>query len=58
MNKNSQFTQNCVIPAQAGIQMIKKSLAKRDNIEVLSSAQDICFCWIPACAGMTGYWII
>jgi len=42
-----------VIPAQAGIQMIEKFPAKRGDIAALSASQDVCFCWIPACAGMT-----
>jgi len=33
-NQNGLFAQSCVIPAQAGIQMIKKFPAKRGNIFV------------------------
>jgi len=36
MKPNSSLAQNCVIPAQAGIQMIKASPAKRDDIAILS----------------------
>ncbi|MEQ6342463.1 MAG: hypothetical protein M3A44_12650 [Gammaproteobacteria bacterium] len=32
----------------------KKSPVKLDNIAVLSASRDVCPCWIPACAGMTG----
>ena len=39
-----------VIPAKAGIQSIKLSLAIHYNV----SFQDNAFHWIPACAGMTG----
>jgi len=42
-----------VIPAQAGIQMIKISPRKWGNIMVLSALRRIFYCWIPACAGMT-----
>jgi hypothetical protein len=38
---------------QAGIQMIKNFPRRWDNIVVLSASQGICFCWIPAYAGMT-----
>jgi hypothetical protein len=51
---NKPAAKNCVIPAQAGIQMIKKFPAKRGNIAVLSASRDVRSCWIPACAGMTG----
>jgi hypothetical protein len=40
MNLNNLITQNRVIPAQAGIQIIKKSPAKRGNIAVLSPLLD------------------
>jgi hypothetical protein len=53
MNPENPLAQNCVIPAQAGIQMIKQYPAKRDNIVVVSASRNICSCWIPACAGMT-----
>jgi hypothetical protein len=53
-NPDRLLAQNCVIPAQAGIQMNKKSSAKRDNIAILSASRDVCPCWIPACAEMTG----
>jgi len=61
MNPNNSLAQSCVIPAQAGIQMIKKSPAKRGNIAVwpsleirrkrlvLSASRDVFPCWIPAC---------
>jgi len=46
--------QNFVIPAQAGIQLIKNPPRKRVNIDVLSASRDVCYYWIPAFAGMTG----
>ena len=42
-----------VIPAKAGIQMIKNSPRQWDNIMVLSASRRIFHCWIPAFAGMT-----
>jgi hypothetical protein len=53
-NPNNLFALNCVIPAQAGIQIIKRSPAKRGNIAVLSASRGVYPHWIPACAGMTG----
>ncbi|MBW8078263.1 MAG: hypothetical protein GJU76_09365 [Gallionella sp.] len=53
-NPANPLAKNCVIPAQAGIQIIKKSPATRDNIAVLSASRGVCYRWIPACAGMTG----
>jgi len=44
---------NFVIPAEAGIQWIKSLPRKRGNIDLLSASRDVCFCWIPASAGMT-----
>jgi hypothetical protein len=44
---------NHVIPAKAGIQMIKYFSRKRANIMVLSASQSIFSDWIPAFAGMT-----
>ncbi len=44
---------NHVIPAKAGIQMIKNFPRKWDNIMVLSASRRIFHCWIPAFAGMT-----
>jgi hypothetical protein len=52
------ISQNCVIPAKAGIQQIKYLPRKRDNIAVLSASRGVSPYWIPAFAGMTGYWII
>jgi len=54
MNQDNPLAQNPVIPAQAGIQLIKKYPAKQDGIAVLSASRNVCSCWIPACAGMTG----
>jgi len=54
MNPNYLLDPKLVIPAQAGIQMIKKAAAKRDNTTALSASRDFYLCWIPACAGMTG----
>ncbi|NNM79486.1 MAG: hypothetical protein HKM01_03380 [Gallionella sp.] len=54
MNPENPLAKNRVIPAQAGIQIIKKSPATRDNIAVLSASRDVCHSWIPAFAGMTG----
>jgi len=54
INPNNPLAQNSVIPAKAGIQMIRKSPAKRGNIAALSASQDVYSCWIPAFAGMTG----
>jgi hypothetical protein len=50
--------QNRVIPAKVGIQRIKYPPRKRDNIAVLSASRGVSPHWIPAFAGMTGYWII
>jgi len=47
------ISNHCVMPAQAGIQMIKNSPRKWDNTMVLSASQGILLAWIPACAGMT-----
>ena len=44
---------NFVIPEKAGIQRLKNSSRKRDNITVLSASQFLSY-WIPAFAGMTG----
>jgi hypothetical protein len=43
MNQNNPLAKNPVIPAKAGIQTIKKSPAKRDNIEVLSASRAFVF---------------
>ncbi|GEM_PF-6236165 len=65
INKNNPLTQNCVIPAKAGIQLVNNSPRERDNIAVwpfpetrlkrlvLSASRSYCSCWIPAFAGMT-----
>jgi hypothetical protein len=43
-----------VIPAKAGIQIIKDFPCKRDNIIMtLSASQGFFYDWIPAFAGMT-----
>jgi len=42
-----------VIPAQAGIQLIYSPRARGTTPLVLSASQEVYFCWIPACAGMT-----
>jgi hypothetical protein len=33
----------------------KKIPVQRVNKKILSATRDICFCWIPACAGMTAH---
>ena len=50
--------EKCVIPANAGIQLINNSPRKWDNIIALPAAQSNFYDWIPAFAGMTAYWII
>ncbi len=50
--------QHFVIPAKAGIQRNRYLPRKRDNVSVLSASRGISPHWIPAFAGMTGYWII
>jgi hypothetical protein len=42
-----------VIPAKAGIQMIKKSPRKWDNVISLFASRNLYYDWIPAFAGMT-----
>jgi hypothetical protein len=50
---NSSLKQNCVIPAQAGIQQEHRS-READKTAMLSRfAEDFLIIWIPACAGMT-----
>jgi len=51
---NPESNLSFVIPAQAGIQLFREFPAKRDNLAVSSASQAVSFCWIPACAGMTG----
>jgi hypothetical protein len=52
-NRDFPLNPKPVIPAQAGIQIIKKLLQGRSNSGFVRYAE--CFsCWIPACAGMTG----
>jgi hypothetical protein len=54
MNPNNSLAQNCVIPAQAGIQQGQTS-READKTAMLSRfAGDFLINWIPACAGMTG----
>jgi hypothetical protein len=40
-----------VIPAQAGIQLIKRN--PRSGTKGFACFAAFCSCWIPACAGMT-----
>jgi hypothetical protein len=53
LNPNFPLNRKFVIPAKAGIQMIKKPCEAGQN-----KGADRCakyyFCWIPAFAGMTG----
>jgi len=43
-----------VIPAQAGIRMIKNFPLMWVRIMVLSASRCVFYDWIPACTGMTG----
>jgi hypothetical protein len=43
-----------VIPAQAGIQMIEQFPLTGQRLGFVRYAGSLS-CWIPACAGMTGY---
>jgi len=54
MKPNNPVAQNCVIPAEAGIQLIKNIPRMRVNNQALSASQAVYSCWIPASAGMTG----
>jgi hypothetical protein len=52
-NPNFPLDRKFVIPAKAGIQMIKKTCEAGQNKGVDRCAKYY-FCWIPAFAGMTG----
>jgi hypothetical protein len=52
-NPNFPLDRKFVIPAKAGIQMIKKPCEAGQNKGVDRCAMNY-FCWIPAFAGMTG----
>ncbi|MFZ2541478.1 MAG: hypothetical protein WAW75_06840 [Gallionella sp.] len=43
-----------VIPAQAGIQLIEQSSRAAGQKQNIVRFAEWFFCWIPACAGMTG----
>jgi hypothetical protein len=34
---------------------MKNHPRKRDKFTILTALRDVCFCWIPAFAGMTAY---
>ena len=53
ISPNNPLVKNCVIPAQAGIQMINKPPRQWDNTVALPASRNVFYCWIPACAGMT-----
>jgi hypothetical protein len=54
MNQNNPLTQDCVIPAKAGIQQEPKP-CEADKTTVLSRfRRKFLINWIPAFAGMTG----
>jgi hypothetical protein len=53
LNPNFPLDRKFVIPAKAGIQMIKKTCEAGQNKGVDRCAMNY-FCWIPAFAGMTG----
>jgi hypothetical protein len=53
INPNFPLDRKFVIPAKAGIQMIKKPCEAGQNKGVDRCAKYY-FCWIPAFAGMTG----
>jgi hypothetical protein len=48
------LAQNCVIPAQAGIQQGQTSREAAKTVMLPRFAGDFLIIWIPACAGMTG----
>jgi hypothetical protein len=50
----SSKTTHTVIPAQAGIQLDKRSAQRTSSIFV-PLCGDYLIDWIPACAGMTGF---
>ena len=54
MNPNNPLAKNCVIPAQAGIQLIKKISREAGQHRGFSRYAEGLSRWIPAYAGMTG----
>jgi len=53
MSTNSPLAQNCVIPAQAGIQQGQTS-REAEQHQCFVRFAGVFIIWIPACAGMTG----